>query len=166
MWLPIIICLAAVALLLGPILLMQPSASQRRQAKLRQLAQSRGLRVHLQRPPEGANVDDPNMMPMYCLPWNEQKDVRNVWSLVKKPYTHELHASGYWDWAKAPEHYSEQQYWSSFWPLLDQLPQRVVALSSGPQGLCCYWSELGGEGLVDDIAQWLEQASATIKRHS
>jgi hypothetical protein len=160
MWLPIIICLGAAALLLGPILLMQPSAGQRREAKLRQRALERGLRVHLQVPPTGADV--PNYvksMAMYCLPWTEQRDTRHVWTLVKKNYAHELHCQGHWDWGIK----CESRDVSSVLSLIEQAPTKVIAMAGGPQGLCGFWSEIGSEADVDAIAEWLQRSAETLK---
>ncbi len=152
MWLPIIICLGAAALLLGPILLMQPSAGQRREARLRQCAADQGLRVHLQVPPVGTEVPRHiKSMPMYCLPWTEQADTRHQWSLVKKNYTHELHCAGQWDWSVG----CESRDVNFVLPALDRVPAKVVAVAAGPQGLCVYWSEIGSEADVEAIATWL-----------
>ncbi|MGH1373748.1 MAG: hypothetical protein ACRBBW_17030 [Cellvibrionaceae bacterium] len=160
MWLPIIICLGVVALLLGPILLMQPSAGQRREARLRQRAAEQGLRVHLQVPPAGTEVPRHiKSVPMYCLPWTEQGDARHLWSLVKKKYEHELHCAGQWDWSVA----CESRDVNAVLPALDSVPPKVVAVAGGPQGLCVYWSEIGPETDVDDIAKWLRHTLDTLK---
>ncbi|GAB3091679.1 hypothetical protein G8770_13060 [Aestuariicella hydrocarbonica] len=166
MWLPILICLAAVALLLGPVLLMQPTASQRREAALRNLAMQKGLRVHLQ--PAPAGVDLPartKTVPIYCRPWTDKKSANPAWVLIKKKYDHGLHAHGNWDWSKKPDGASLELRFGTFWPLLDQLPERVVGVANGPQGLCCYWNELGGEEVVSEIQEWLEKASLALKQN-
>lgn len=161
MWLPIIICLAAVALLLGPIMLMQPSAAQRREAGLRQRAVENGLRVHLQVPPEGTQSPLKNKaLPMYCLPWTEQKDTRHTWALVKKSYPHELHCAGKWDWSIRSENRDVERVFE----LLDTAPEKVLALVSGPQGLCVFWTELGVAEDVDEISGWLKDMVKTLKQ--
>ncbi len=160
MWLPIVICLAAVALLLGPIMLMQPSAGQRREARLRQRALDLGLRVHLQVPPIGTDVARHiKSLPMYCLPWTDQRDTRFVWSLVRKKYEHELHCQGRWDW----ETKSESSQSEKILTILEGAPDKIMAVVGGPQGLCGFWNELGSETDVDEIAQWLKDASELIK---
>jgi len=159
MWIPIIICLAAVALILGPILLMQPTPSERREAKLRKLAMDCGLRVHLQQYPAGAEGEGRSKtIASYCLPWADKKDARKAWVLVKTKYEHGLHFDGRWDWDKK----AEGLKLDALKQCLDTVPERVVAISSGPQGLCCYWNELGGEGIVGDIDAWLKQASVQL----
>lgn len=159
MWIPVAICLAAIALFLGPILLMQPTASQRREAKLRKLALDHGLRVHLQQYPEGAESDGrTKTIASYCLPWADKKDAQHAWVLVKKKYEHGLHFSGRWDWNKKAEGVNLTALEQS----LDTVPERIIAIASGPQGLCCYWNELGGEGVVDEINAWLQRTSGEL----
>ncbi|GAA5317228.1 MAG: hypothetical protein AseanaTS_24320 [Candidatus Pelagadaptatus aseana] len=162
-WLPIIICLAALALILGPIMLMQPTPAQRRETRLRNAALKRGLRVHYQPIPKGSdhNSGSRKQAVTYCLPWHEQDDIRNVWVLIKKSFVHDLHVFGDWDWLQSPSHMPE-----GFVTELEQgvncLPGNVYALCSGPQGLCCFWNELGSENDVEAIADWLEQTAASI----
>ena len=140
-------------------MLMQPSAGQRREARLRQRAADQGLRVHLQVPPVGTEVPRHiKSMPMYCLPWTEQGDARHLWSLVKKKYEHELHCHGQWDWSVA----CESRDVTSVLPALDNVPPKVVAVAGGPQGLCVYWSEIGPDDDVDAIAAWLRDAYAIL----
>lgn len=159
MWLPIVICLGAFALLLGPILLMQPTPSQRREARLRQMALEQGLRVHMQPPPNGAEASSrTKSMAMYCLPWTESDHARHVWVLVKRKYAHELHCHGVWDWDVE----CDSVNFDEFWGLLDEAPPRVVAIVAGPQGLCCFWNELGGEEIVGEIAAWLKRAAPKV----
>lgn len=159
MWLPILICLGAVALIIGPILLMQPSALQRREATMRLLAAEQGLRVHLQPPPEGASVPpDLRMAAMYCLPCKNRDDAKDTWVLVKKSYSHELHWSGFWDWQTSSSRLNKKD----FNTCLQRVPDTVFAIANGPQGLCCYWLEKGGEEAVQSISSWLHETSAVI----
>lgn len=159
MWLPIIICLAAVALLLGPILLMQPTARQRREAALRQGAQQAGLRVHLQPTPRGADCRAPNCV-AYCLPWEDGRLGRNAWMLVRRSYEHELHAAGRWDWQGDPA----PEALAVLSPLLTSVPDSLFAVAAGPQGLCGYWLENGSDAEVERIAAWLHQSAARLRK--
>ncbi len=162
MWLPLLICLGAIALLVGPIMLMQPTRSQRRLAQLREAAMAAGLRVHLQAPPAGAKIaSGAALVAAYCLPWKESVMAKSVWQLVKKGFAHELHAAAEWDWSEAPGQFD----WSAFRPCLEQVPAKVFAIASGPQGLCCYWTEQGDSEDVQLIAAWLE-ASAKVLRNA
>lgn len=160
MWLPILICLGAVCLIAGPILLMQPTPAERREALLRQQALKEGLRVHLQPPPAGSNLPgEPRFAAMYCLPCKDNEEARNKWTLVKKGYRHDLHVAGFWDWQQETRQIDLVRLRSS----LESVPDGVFAVASGPQGLCCYWSERGGVEGVRAVADWLKETSLALK---
>ena len=161
MWIPILMCLGALALLLGPILLMQPTQRQRREAGLRQAALTKGLRVYLQKPPKGADVPvSMRSIASYCLPWRDKEDVRNPWLLIKSKYAHEAHLFGLWDWQEKSNGIDE----AVLSQCLATVPERVVAVASGPQGFCCYWDELGGEGVLLEIDQWLKSCAGQLSK--
>ncbi len=159
MWLPIIVCIGVVALLVGPIMLMQPSGADRRLAGLRSIALKHGLRVHMHAIPEGADYQGrSNSLAMYCLPWRHQRDTRVNWLLIRKKFNHEIHAFGCWDWqVEAPESVS-----ANLGEYLAKLPETVVGLVAGAQGLCCIWTERGTEDTVQEIADWLQLVSEEV----
>lgn len=159
MWIPILLCLAAVALFFGPVLLMQPTPAQRREARLRKKALDLGMRVHLQPVPKDSGETRAKMIAAYCLPWENNKDASNVWLLVKTGYSHGLHFSGHWDWEKK----AEGGNLSALQQALETVPERVTAIASGPQGLCCYWNELGGEQVLEEIANWLKSTASNLR---
>lgn len=156
MWLPIIIIALAVAMVVGPIMLMQPTQQQRREAARRQHAAALGLRVHLQPPPEGSKIEA-KQVAMYCLPWQEAKQGRNSWCLVKRPFEHELHFLGAWDWQIKPTTALPEAAIDAH--SLSTLPEGVIAIAAGPQGLCCYWQERGELERVDQISVWLQDTA-------
>ncbi len=156
MWLPIVICLAALAMIMGPIMMMQPTAAQRRQAGLRQQAESRGLRVHM-RPLSKKSAAPP--VPLYCLPWASKDGSRQAWFLVRQAYSHGIHAHGVWDWQQKPAGRVDM---ARLGPLLDRLPEQVQAVASDSLGLCCYWNERGGEAVLQAIIEWLNEAVACL----
>jgi hypothetical protein len=144
-------------------MLMQPTPAQRRETRLRDVAAKRGLRVHFQPVPKGCDHSNgANKQAItYCLPWKQQADIRNVWVLIRKTFSHDLHAMGRWDWlmppGAVPADFAQQLN-----PLVDELPDFVYAISSGPQGLCCFWNELGSEEHVNALADWLENTASKI----
>ncbi len=160
MWLPVIICIGVVALLLGPIMMMQPSADQRRLSHLRETAMKLGLRVHLQVPPKGTQCPKHiKTLPMYCLPWDSKKKARHMWSLAKQKYTHELHYFQEWQQAEG----DTPPPVAKLGPLLSVVPVKAVAISAGPQGLGLFWNEFGSEDTVVEITEWLKQAAQAIQ---
>ena len=161
-WLPIIICLAALALILGPVMLMQPTPAQRREASLRKEAANQGLRVHFQPIPEGCDFKSRNKQAItYCLPWQHQADIKNQWLLVRKRFAHDLHFADQWDWVQQPSAAMEPQL-EALRGALGDIPEFVFAVSSGPQGLCGFWSEQGREEQVRDMGQWLKNSAPKL----
>lgn len=165
-WLPIIICLAALALIVGPVMLMQPTPAQRREASLRKEASSQGLRVHFQPIPEGCDFQSRNNQAVtYCLPWQHQSDIKNQWLLVRKRFAHELHFSEQWDWVQKPKAAVAAQVENALRDVLVDTPDFVFAVASGPQGLCGFWSEMGEVEKVRVIGQWLKASANRLSVH-
>ncbi len=155
-WLPVVIVLMAVAMVVGPVMLMQPSARQRREASLRSRAESLGLRVHLL-PLPGSKTPG-QLSPAYCLPWRRDNADLSAWLLVRGNYEHALNFSGVWQWQQGME--AGSAWHEPVLKLLPQLPACVQAVGNGPQGLCLYWDELGGSGRVDELGDWLSRLAA------
>ena len=150
----ILILLGVVSLVLGPIMMMQPSPAQRRMASLREAALKNGLRVHMQPVPTSVKLDYYlDMAAMYCLPWTEQKHTRSSWLLTQRSYTHELHFDGVWEWQGEERELNVKALKCA----LAKVPNKVFAVARGPQGLCCYWSEFGKEEDVQALARWLKE---------
>lgn len=76
------------ALILGPIMMLQPSSAQRALADLRAKAASRGFRL---------KVDSQNSSLMrYYLTWADDIEFEGRCSLVRQSYVHELHFHEDW----------------------------------------------------------------------
>jgi len=170
-WYPVIFIVLAVAMAVGPVLMIRPSKRQQRLAGLRAKALTLDLRVHLL--PLAAS----SSVPAYCLPWPDSKknqpnaQCRQVWVLKKMAFAHELHFQQRWDWlgdlsADRFYHAVIRRYLQA---LPAQLVEHIQALGNGPQGLCCYWDEIGGEealellqrGLLDLSSRLLEKSPNT-----
>ncbi len=158
MWLPILIVCMAIAMILGPIMLMQPTQQQRRSAARRQHALSLGLRVHLQPPPVKCGLGpEVKQVAMYCLPWKDSRMGRSQWVLVRTRFSHDLHFCGAWDWeVKADEKWQLSGLNADHLALLGD---DILAVAAGPQGLCCYWRESGDLDRVDSVAVWLKDTA-------
>ena len=104
MWTPIIIIALAVAMVVGPVMLMRPSRLQQRQSRLRQYALEQGLRVQLQPLPDGAaSPDERQMLPVYLLPPAPAAGGSRrlpPWLLIRHAISHDIHFSGHWDWRR------------------------------------------------------------------
>ena len=148
MWMPLLIILAAVSLVIGPIMLMQPTKQQKRQARLRGRAAGLGLRVQLAGKPEGLPEDGA----FYCIPWDQAEGARQLWFLRRTNYAHELHVANYWEWKERDDWVSE----ALLGEMLASIPEDIFALNAGPQGLCVYWTERGGDERLQQIDNWLK----------
>lgn len=161
MSLSIIIIVLAIAMIVGPIMLMQPTQQQRRDAARRQKAADLGLRVHLQPPPKGTDLPpEIKQVAMYCLPWSNSQQRRSNWCLIRRSYSHGLHFSGCWDWDEPPAPARDLSMLTE--ARLAQLNADVVAVAAGTQGLCCYWLERGELNRVDEMATWLKELAAEM----
>ena len=156
-----IICtVLVVSMMVGPIMLMKPSLSQKRLAAKRQKAIEKGFRVHMAPTPEGVKIDAiPRYISMYCWPLEKKHKQDDSWLLIKKNYTHEIHAAGCWDWSQEP---SQSPAIDKILNTLSELPNSVVAIEKNHQGVCCYWEEKGDEQQLENLLNWIKQTAATL----
>lgn len=156
MWIPVVIVALAIAMVVGPILLIQPSKRQKRQSRLRNYAIHKGFRVQLLPFPENLDaVKSGDLIPVYTLPWETSSKRQASWLLIKRPFSHETHFYGTWQWhcpqpASAEWHQPLQQ-------VLSTLPDSFIALGNGPQGIFVFWLERGGEELINVAYEQLSE---------
>ncbi len=158
MWVPIMIVAAAVVMVVGPIMLMQPTNLQRRQSSLRQYAIEKGLRVQLKPAPAGAvAVDERDMLPVYTLPVTdpqaEKRKAVQPWLLVKRQLCHDIHFSGHWDWFEGRR--GPPPLENALRQIIDELPADVIAIGAGPQGSYLFWGENGNKKSIDKLLEVL-----------
>lgn len=152
----IVIILLVIAMMLGPVMLMQPTPGQKRLARLRQEATKRGLKVGL------ATIEDETAA-TYRIGWPATADevCKNAnWRLLRQKYAHEIHFLEFWDWdggSQPPE--AVQSVLARFVP---RLPKSIVAVEIDNHGVCCYWDERGGEKTLHALADWLVEVSEAL----
>lgn len=151
-WVPLVFIVLAVAMAVGPVLMLKPSKYQQRLADLRSKALSMGLRVHML-PLEG--VQEP--VPAYCKPREDKDADRSPWVLLRTGYSHEVNFHNEWAWQKDLR--AEECWHERILLLLDSAPAQLLAIGNGPQGLCCYWDERGGEAVLTKINDMLNELS-------
>src|SRR5690606_41858428 len=163
----ILLLIGIVAMVVGPIMMLQPNAGQRRQEKLRSRATQLGLRVKIvSLPKQPTDSDLPAAIPMYCLP--HELRVVNLWPwlLLRGAYAHESNFFEQWVWHGAPNASVAEQQWLR--QHLASLPRSVAAIGSGPEGVCIYWAEAGGEPVLEGLAELLrsrpERVNSTISQ--
>ena len=73
---------------------------------------------------------------------------------MRKNFEHDLHVFGVWDWYIKPDNEELIDLLSR----LTKVPDKVYAITCTPQNLGCYWSEMGQDDDVEDIASWLNES--------
>lgn len=156
MWTTIIIVILAVSMMLGPIMLIQPSKRQRRLAKLRAAATQNGLRVRMSPlPPKSKRAGE--SVAVYFRSWEDPKKRRKTWMLARQSIDHGVHFADDWDWVddRRPTQLDELALKAA----LADLPESVLGLEATGQTLGLYWLEnLSGKSedeAVSEIASWL-----------
>lgn len=163
MWITIIAIGLALAMMIGPIMIMQPSQRQRRLARLRELALECGLKVRTLNMPQGS-VRAGEAVSLYCLPLSNEKPQKETWLLLRQAFSHGAHFKDDWDWADDRE--APPAWHAALQQALAELPASVVAVEAGGFSLGVAWLESTGdkrpEDAVAEIAQWLRQLAASL----
>src|SRR5690606_9616694 len=142
-----LLVLLVMAMVIGPVMWMKPSAGQQRLARMRMRARQLGLDIRVTELPQthrasvrredvlqGAVYRIPVHDPRKVLPLNYRcvRDLRGEWEFEGKALPAPL-----------------QQIVEA---AQQQLPRDVVAIELGPQGPGVYWREAGDEAAVDAVA--------------
>lgn len=151
MW-PTIIIVIVIALMVGPIMVMQPTPSQKRTAALRQRAQALGLKVG------SSDVKDEagQLCWFYWLPLNTDTGPAPV-VLERQKYQHGLHIAKYWSVkGRAP---TEAKPWEAF---LSTLPDSVHAVELNDHALGVHWNERGGDTVLEQLTKQLKAFASPL----
>lgn len=144
-----LIVIAVIALCVGPVMMFQPSARDRRLAALRAEAIAKGARVALG---SGTTAG----MTRYLLPWRKKNQQVACWQLMRKNYSHPLHLAEYW--ALSSGQMPAQPIVDWLVPQLEQLPDSVGAVELAADGVALYWREEGDSRALEPLLAWLNQA--------
>lgn len=161
MWIALGIIALAIAMMLGPILIMQPSRRQRRLAQLRAAAAKQGVKVRMAPMPEGT-IRAGDSVAVYYRPWPDQKQHRQSWMMARQPFAHGLHFADDWDWVGRGR--AAVAWHEPLRRLLPSLPGSVLAVEAGSGSLGLAWLEQTQGKSVDEavgeISLWLDQLMA------
>jgi hypothetical protein len=150
----IIIVIVVIALILGPIRMMQPGPAQKNREKLRLAARARGVHFALRNIPQQADEQTaPSPLPVYFISPGKNQTEKG-WMLVRANYEHEVNFLGWWIWQNETRPSSAELEVLKI--RLPELPKFVRALSSGSEGICLFWEEQGGEAVLEQVIQLLE----------
>lgn len=147
----IFLIIGVVAMVVGPIMMMQPNAVQRRQETLRTRAMTLGLRVKMGSLLQSVHAAR-ETLPIYWLPLLDGNGQRQ-WLLIREAYSHESHFLDYWSWYDKQKASEAEQHWLR--ENLPYLPDSIKAIAADPQGINVYWSEMEGERGLESIAHFL-----------
>jgi hypothetical protein len=144
----------AIALVLGPVMWLMPSATQSRQAKLRTRAIALGLDVKIAEMPQVRRAlvrkEDTVMGAVYRYR-HPEKHLGSSWMVRREP-GHEWEEEGLAG-VPLPQRELLQQ-------LQSQLPADVYAIEQSDFGVGMYWTERGDVPTVERCAQQLRQLQA------
>jgi len=153
--------------LIGSVAWVMPTASQRAQAKIRQLAMTKGLNVKvgkLQGPREqGEMTPDSFLATSYGLPRSKNQNRAGGMNALKKVTWEIFKAAGLntqglpqgWCW-NGGEGVLKSEQLSHLAQLIDQLPDDVYALGVTPIGAQAYWHERATPEQLDNLEQVLK----------
>ncbi|HSX83842.1 MAG TPA: hypothetical protein VLE50_00490 [Cellvibrio sp.] len=156
-WFVVFLLFSVFAMMVGPILLMQPTQRDRKIAALRAKAGDLGLKVTLQ-------SQERRLIPVYERRWpslEKSKRVGVEWLLERQTYSHGIHFADWWQWRGA------DRPPTAVLPILEErlaaLPESVSDVEATPLGLRCYWSEKGGEPVLLQLAEWLRSTAELME---
>lgn len=125
-----------IAMALGPLMLMRPSAWQTRIAKLRNTAQGKGMRIRMDTNPFAVKADP---VAVYSLLFSKDEDGDAKFSLFRKNYAHDIHFCDEWDWHK--EHTFAENRLQALRDFLKTLDGSVVGVECNRSGVGLFWCE-------------------------
>lgn len=149
---PIILIVLAIAMAVGPIMLMQPSTRDRRLASLRQEAAQAGLDVRMADYEKG---EQKTSVAVYTYQVNLPKNTP-TWSLLRRSYAHEIHFHSTWEWQSTNKKISSKKE-DELHQFLDGLPVDIVGLEVNEMRVGVWWQEKPSAMTIKTIKQLLQQ---------
>ncbi|MFT6201705.1 MAG: hypothetical protein ACJATV_001329 [Granulosicoccus sp.] len=134
---PIIFVIGAIALAVGPVMMMQPSQRIRRLSALRQAAAQLSIRVRL------STITLPlgkKELAVYSISLPTSDAVRPSWILIKQDYTHGANFHKDWDWESQKQTAPSLQH-AILRDILDLLDDSIVGLEMTQNAVGVYWQE-------------------------
>ena len=153
-WWPLFLVIGAIALVLGPIMVLQPNNRQRQLAELRQTALKRGISVRLDSSNKTASP-----IAVYSLAWPISVKTGRFY-LKKQDFAHDLHLLDYWYWQ------GDGRPPNSWLPplkaMLRLLPEDIVGIECTKHSLGLFWLEKCNQTTLDTIEDLLKQSQTIL----
>ena len=151
-----------IALAFGPILMLQPSAVQRRQVALRNRAMQLGLSVSIGAlPRQGTDLEPPGMMTIYRWPRHHSRAPGQSWLLLRAAYRHEHHFLQRWAWQGGGRPGDRES--TALETIVPLLPESVLGLGADSGGWYAYWTESRHPGELEQVYEALQALSQTYE---
>lgn len=148
--LPIIIVILVVAMIVGPIMMMQPSAREKRVSHWRQTAIEEGFSVRMRKVEQSNHAE-------YIYPW-ANKAKRASWTLTKQNYVHDIHFLDYWEWDGTGR--PSTAMLESLAEYIKTLPAGASLIEANAAGMACCWDEQGSDADFRTILDGLKSIAA------
>lgn len=151
-----------VALTFGPILMLQPSAAERRQAELRNRAMKLGLSVSIGAlPRQDTDLEAPGMMAIYRWARHHSRAPGQCWLLLRAAYRHEQHFLQCWAWQGSGRPDAPER--AALEAVVASLPESVLGLGADSGGWYAYWTESRYPGELERVYDALTALPQTQK---
>lgn len=153
-WWVLVVLLGVAVMVIGPVMMLQPSARDRSLTRLRQRAAEAGLEVRMRElPRQATDLEAPGQKPAYRLAAGKGGGPREPWVLVRAAYEHESHLLGHWAWQGAGRPGPAER--RTLETILPTLPKSARAVEGDATGWAVYWDELGGESALEKVTSVL-----------
>ena len=153
---PVVFIVCAIALAVGPVMMMQPSSRSRRLSELRQAAAQKTMRVRLSMVNVASSKTE---VAVYSLSLPKTDTMRPRWTLLKQDYTHDLNFYDLWDWDNK-KHIAPESQHTVLRELLASLDSSVVGIEMNQSSVGVYWCEKTLS--IEDIESLLIRCKETV----
>ena len=156
----LLVLVGVVAMAFGPILMLQPTARQRRQTELRDRAMHLGLSVSIGAlPRQGTDLEAPGMMSIYRWSRHHSRAPGRSWLLLRAAYSHEQHFLESWAWQGGGRPGARER--AALERVVAALPESVLGLGADSGGWYVYWTESRHPAELEHLYEALKVLSQT-----
>lgn len=153
---PVIFIVCAIALAVGPVMMMQPSQRIRRLSALRQAAAQKSMRVRLSTVTLTSGKKE---VAVYSMPLPKTEAVRPKWTLLKQGYTHEANFDNLWDWENKKNTAPKDQH-AILRELISSFDESIIGFEVSQSSVGIYWCEK--TLTIDDIESVLTRSKNAL----
>ncbi len=136
MWLTFAMIFLAVAMVVGPVMMVRPTPGTVKLARLRSLASQESMNVRM--PPKSTRKRGA----IYSIPLSpimRERKPLTEWKLEKKSHEHALHFRGQWDWEGDDR--PEKAVCDDLETFLGTVPDGLTSFDCNAIGVGCLWDE-------------------------